>query len=96
MHLGIALAQDHIPVLLCAPNQYVGQGRHRHQLANYDFLGARHCLDIEQVDYEVAASFTRHHEGDVQAHFGSCPNGRHAMELSSRDASVIAVGEIGL
>jgi hypothetical protein len=73
-----------------------GQGRHRHQLANYGLLGARHCLDIEQVKYEVAALFARRHEGDIWVHFGSCPNGQHAMELSSRDTSVIVVGEIGL
>jgi hypothetical protein len=95
-HPGIALAQDHIPVLLCAPNQSTGQGCHCHQLANYGLSGARHCLDIEQVNYEVAASFAQRHEGDIRVHFGSCPNGWHAMELSSRDASVIAAGEIGL
>jgi hypothetical protein len=115
-HPGIALAQDRIPVLLCTPNQFVGQGRHRHQLANYSLSGARHyfdieqvdckvaaCLsgarhyfDIEQVDCKVAASFARRHEGNVWVHFGSCPNGRHTMELNSRDVSVIVVGEIGL
>jgi len=95
-HPIIALAQDHILVLLCAPNQSVGQGCHHHQLANYSLSGAHHCLDIEQVDCEVAASFARRHEGDVRVHFGSCPNGRHAMELSSRDASIVAAGEISL
>ncbi len=96
MHPGIALAQDHIPDLLCAPNQSVGQGCHRHQLANYGLSSARHCLDIEQVDCEVAASFVRDHEGDIRVHFGYCPNGRHAMELSLRDASVVAASEIDL
>ncbi len=89
------LAQDCIPVLLCTPNQCVDQGRHHHQLANYDLSGARHYLDIEQVDCEVAASFARRHEGNIRVHFGSCPNGRHAMEFSSRDASILATGEIG-
>jgi len=73
-----------------------GQGRHRHQLANYGLLGARHCLDIEQVDCEVVALFVRCHEGNVRVHFGSCPNGRHVMELSSRDASIVVAGEISL
>ncbi len=95
-HPGIVLAQDRIPILLCAPDQSVGQGRHRHQLANYGLSGARHCFDIEQVNCEVAASFARRHEGDVWVHFGSCPNGRHAMEFSSRDVSVVVAGEIGL
>ncbi len=95
-HPGITLAQDRIPVLLCAPNQSVGQGHHRHQLANYGLLGAHHCLDIEQVDCEVAASFARCHEGDVHVHLGSCPNGEHAMELSSKDVSVVVAGDIGL
>jgi hypothetical protein len=96
MHPGIALAQDRIPILLCTPNQSIGQGRHRHQLANYNLLSTHHCLNIEQVDCEVVASFARCHESDVWVHFGSYPNGRHAMELSSRDASVVDVGEIGL
>ncbi len=82
-HPGITLAQDCILVLLCAPDQFVGQGRHRHQLANYGLSGARHCLDIEQVDCEVAVSFARHHEGNIRVHFGSCPNGRHVMEARS-------------
>ncbi len=90
------LAQDCIHVLLCAPNQSVGQGCHCHQLANYGLLGAHHCLDIKQVKCKVAASFARRHEGDVRVHFGYFPNGRHAMELSSRDVSVVAAGEIGL
>jgi len=90
------LTQDRIPVLLCAPNQSVGQGRHRHQLANYGLSGARHCLNIEQIDCEVATSFAQRHEGDVRVHFGFCPNGRHAMELSSRDANIVATGEIDL
>jgi hypothetical protein len=95
-HPGIALAQDRIPILLCTPNQFVGQGCHRHQLENYGLSGALHCLDIEQVDCKVVALFARHHEGDVRVHFGSYPNGRHAMELNSRDASVIVAGEIDL
>jgi len=76
-HPGITLAQDRIPVLLCAPNQSIDQGHHCHHVANYSLSGARHCLDIEQIDYEVAASFARRHEGDVRVHyhFGSCPNG---------------------
>jgi hypothetical protein len=44
----------------------------------------------------VAASFAQRHEGDVRVHFGFCPNGRHAMELNSRDANVVAAGEIDL
>jgi len=95
-HPGITLAQDCIRVLLCTPNQFVGQGRHRHQLVNYGLSGAHHCLDIEQVNCEVATSFARRHEGDIWVHLGSCPNGRHAMELSSRDASVVVASEIGL
>jgi hypothetical protein len=38
----------------------------------------------------------RDHEGDIRVHFGYCPNGRHAMELSLRDASVVAASEIDL
>ncbi len=66
------------------------------QLANYGLSGARHYLDIEQVDCEVVALFARCHEGDVWVQFGSCPNGRHVMELSSKDVNVVATSEIGL
>ncbi|CAK9869000.1 unnamed protein product [Sphagnum jensenii] len=82
--------------MLCALDQSVGQGRHHHQLANYGLSGARHCLDIEQADCKMVALFARRHEGDIRVHFGSCPNGRHVMEFSSMDASIVAVGEIGL